>query len=60
MIDDIFKLTEKEGMANSDGVNNMRCPDCKMEMDMLPYNYQNKIYKCPRCKVEIQEEDDES
>ena len=44
----------------------MKCPDCKIEMDMLP-EVMDKwgnivmrdpvVYKCPKCRIEIEDEE---
>lgn len=35
----------------------MDCPDCKIPMTKID-KYQDGVHKCPRCGVEISEDDD--
>ena len=33
----------------------MRCPDCKIEMELVVPDDSENYYKCPRCMMEITE-----
>jgi Zn-finger nucleic acid-binding protein len=35
----------------------MKCPDCKVEMVKID-DYQDTVYKCPKCFIEIGDDDE--
>jgi len=35
------------------------CPDCKIKMELIIPNNAENYYKCPRCLIEINQEDAE-
>ncbi len=35
------------------------CPDCKVEMELIVPDDNENYYKCPKCRMEIAQEDAE-
>jgi Zn-finger nucleic acid-binding protein len=36
----------------------MFCPDCKIEMEFIVPDDSENYYKCPKCKLELTEDDE--
>jgi len=42
----------------------MKCPDCKIEMDLINMGFggvplEENYWKCPKCKIEVDEEEEQ-